>query len=40
VAAPAAIHADLDRVIQQHLGEPGAGELCAPAFARAGFDRY
>ena len=29
VAPPAAIHADLDPVIQQHLSELGAGELRA-----------
>src|SRR5438445_13763031 len=40
VAAPASIHADLDPVIPQHRGELVAGELRAPAFARAGSDRY
>ena len=32
VAAPASVHADLDRVIPQHLGELLAGELRAPRF--------
>jgi hypothetical protein len=32
VAAPASIHADLDPVIPQHLGELVAGELRAPRF--------
>src|SRR5207237_2493779 len=36
VATPASIHADRDRVIPQHLGKLVAGELRAPAFARAG----
>jgi hypothetical protein len=40
VAAPASVHADLDLVIPQYLGELLAGELRAPAFARAGSDRY
>ena len=40
VAAPASVHADLDPVIPQHLGKLVAGELRAPAFARAGFDQY
>jgi hypothetical protein len=29
VAAPASVHADLDRVILQHVGERVAGELRA-----------
>ena len=32
VAAPASVHADLDPVIPQHLGELLAGELRAPRF--------
>ena len=32
VAAPAAVHADLDPVIPQHLGKLVAGELRAPRF--------
>jgi hypothetical protein len=32
VAAPAAIHADLNPVVQQQLGKLGAGELRAPRF--------
>src|SRR5580692_3571364 len=40
VAAPASVHADLDFMIPQHLGELITGELRPPAFARAGSDRY